>query len=133
MAGRPRKITATAATDQIVASSGNVFADLGLPNADELLAKAELVRTIRRLIEERGLTQAQAAEMLGVTQPDVSNLHRGRLSGFSMERLYRFLKALGQDVRIMIRPTPKSRTQGTVRAVVSRPRSRVARVAARVR
>jgi predicted XRE-type DNA-binding protein len=96
----------------------NIFADLGRPNADELLAKAELARAIRRLIAERGLTQAAAAEVLGVAQPDVSNLHRGRLAGFSMERLYRFLNALGQDVRIVVQPKPRSRARGTIRATV---------------
>jgi predicted XRE-type DNA-binding protein len=102
----------------VEASSGNVFADLGLPDADELLAKAELARTIRRLIERRELTQTEAARVLGTTQPKVSDLFRGRLDGFSMERLYRFLNALGQDVRIVIRPKPRSRRRATIRADV---------------
>ena len=96
----------------------NIFADLGRPNADELLAKAELARTIRHLIAARGLTQAVAAGVLGITQPDVSNLHRGRLAGFSMERLYRFLNSLGQDIRIVVQPKPRSRERATVRALV---------------
>jgi predicted XRE-type DNA-binding protein len=96
----------------------NVFADLGRPDAVELLAKAELVRGIRHLIAERGLAQAAAASLLGIAQPDVSNLHRGRLAGFSMERLYRFLNALGQDVRIVVQPKPRSRARATVRALV---------------
>lgn len=99
-------------------SSGNVFADLGLPDADELLAKAELARTIRGLIERRGLTQRDAARLLGTTQPKVSDLVRGRLEGFSMERLYRFLNALGQDVQIVVRPKPRSRERATIRAQV---------------
>src|SRR5215216_1074515 len=97
---------------------GNIFADLGRPNADELLAKAELTRAIRHLIAERGLTQAAAAAVLGAAQPDVSNLHRGRLAGFSMERLYRFLNALGQDVRIVVQPKPRSRARATTRTNV---------------
>jgi len=99
-------------------SSGNVFADVGLPDADEMLAKAELARTIRHLIGGRELTQAAAARLLGTTQPKVSDLFRGRLEGFSMERLYRFLNALGQDVRIVVRPKPRSRRRAVIRAEV---------------
>jgi len=96
----------------------NVFADLGRPNSVELLAKAELVRGIRHWIAARGLAQAAAANLLGIAQPDVSNLHRGRLAGFSMERLYRLLNALGQDVQIVVQPKPRSRARATVRARV---------------
>ena len=99
-------------------SSGNVFPDLGLPDAEELLAKAELVRTIRGLIERRSLTQTEAAWLLGTTQPKVSDLFRGRLEGFSMERLYRFLNALGQDVQIVVRPKPRSRERATIQVRV---------------
>ena len=99
-------------------ASDNIFADLGRPDADELLAKAELARTIRQLIVARNLTQVAAAAVLGVAQPDISNLHRGRLSGFSMERLYRFLNSLGQDVRIVVQPKPRSRARATVRTLV---------------
>lgn len=83
--------------------SGNVFTDLGLPNASELQAKADLAHEIGRIIEERGFTQAEAAELLGVDQPKISALVRGRLAGFSMERLYRFLNALGKDIEIIVR------------------------------
>jgi predicted XRE-type DNA-binding protein len=86
-------------------SSGNVFADLGLPNADELLIKAELAHQISELIEVRQLTQIAAAELLGIDQPKVSALMRGKLSGFSVERLFRFLNALGNNVEIRIVPT----------------------------
>ena len=96
----------------------NIFSDLGRPDAEELLAKAELARLIRRLIDGRRLTQSAAAELLGVAQPDVSNLIRGRLAGFSIERLCRLLNALGQDVRIVVQPTPRSRTRGTIRTTV---------------
>jgi predicted XRE-type DNA-binding protein len=92
-------------------SSGNVFADLGLPNARELQAKADLAWEISRTIEERELTQAQAAELLGIDQPKVSALVRGRLSGFSMERLYRFLNALGKDVEIVVRSPATRRVE----------------------
>src|SRR5437764_3738608 len=78
--------------------SGNVFADLGFPNPDLALAKAELVQRIRDLIAERKLTQAQAAKLLRLDQPKVSALVRGRVAGYSMDRLFRFLNALGQRV-----------------------------------
>ena len=103
-------------------SSGNVFADLGLPDAEELLVKAELVLQISRIIEERGLTQVRAAEELGIDQPKVSALLRGHLRGFSVERLTRFLNALGQDVEIVVRPKPRSEQQGHTR-VIQRQRS----------
>jgi predicted XRE-type DNA-binding protein len=101
-----------------VESSGNVFADLGLPDADEILAKAELAIKIADILRQRRLTQTQAAAILGVDQPKVSALIRGRLSGFSIERLLRFLLLLGADISIMIKPRQRSH---------SRPRSRVAR------
>jgi predicted XRE-type DNA-binding protein len=84
--------------------SGNVFADLGLSNPDLILAKAELVQRIRELIEERRLTQVKAAKLLGLDQPKVSALVRGRVEGYSIDRLFRFLNALGQRVEITIRP-----------------------------
>ncbi|MCI0349905.1 MAG: helix-turn-helix domain-containing protein, partial [Acidobacteriales bacterium] len=82
-------------TKEYVTSSGNVFADLGFPNAEEMLAKAELAQKITAIIERRRLTQVRAAEVLGVDQPKISALKRGRLSGFSLERLVRFLILLG--------------------------------------
>lgn len=85
-------------------SHGNVFADLGLENPEELLAKAELVHRICDIIEERSLTQVRAAELLGIDQPKVSALMRGKLDGFSTDRLFRFLNALGSDVEIVVRP-----------------------------
>ena len=88
----------------ITESSGNVFADLGLPDAEELLAKAELVRRISALIDERGLTQAQAAEILGTNQPTISDLVRGRLGKFSIGRLILFLNNLDHDVELVVRP-----------------------------
>lgn len=84
--------------------TGNVFADLGFPNAEEMLAKAELVRQIGKLVEGRHLTQAQIGELLGLPQPKVSQLLRGRLSGFSSDRLMRFLIKLECDIEIRIHP-----------------------------
>ncbi len=84
-------------------SSGNVFADLGISQPEEALAKAELAARIGRLIAARHLTQAAAAKLLGVDQPKVSALLRGQLAGFSSDRLIRFLTLLGNDVDIVVR------------------------------
>jgi predicted XRE-type DNA-binding protein len=86
-------------------SSGNVFADLGLPHPEQELLKARLTLQIYRLIKERGLNQVQAGEILGIQQPRVSALMRNRAGAFSLERLMDFLTALGQDVGITVRPT----------------------------
>jgi predicted XRE-type DNA-binding protein len=98
-------------TDDVTStpSSGNVFADLGLPDAEELDLKAELVYRLGHIIAERGLSQTQAAEILGVNQPKISALLRGRLDGFSVERILRLLTALDQDVEITIKPKAESR------------------------
>jgi predicted XRE-type DNA-binding protein len=94
-------------------SSGNVFADLGLPDADDLLAKANLALYIRRTIETRNLTQVEAARVLGIDQPKVSSIINGRLDGFSTERLMRFLNDLGCDVQISVSP-PHPEARGHV-------------------
>ncbi|HWF67889.1 MAG TPA: helix-turn-helix transcriptional regulator [Acidobacteriaceae bacterium] len=94
-----------------VESSGNIFADLQLPQPDESLAKAELAQRIVAIVQQQRLTQAQAAVILGIDQPKVSALMRGRLSGFSIERLLRFLLLLGRDVEISIKARPRSRSQ----------------------
>jgi len=96
--------------------SGNVFEDLGLENSEEYLAKAELARQIINAIAARRLTQVQAAKLLGVGQPKVSSLMNGRLDGFSTDRLFRFLNALGRDVKIVV--SGKSRTRGRARLTV---------------
>ena len=83
-------------------SCGNVFADLGLADADDLMAKANLALHIRKTIEDRQLTQVEAARLLGIDQPKVSSIINGRLDGFSTDRLIRFLNELGCDVRISV-------------------------------
>lgn len=88
-------------------SSGNVFADLGLPAAEEHLVKAGLVRKIDRIINQRGLTQTAAAKAMGIDQPKVSAMLAGHFRGYSVERLMRFLVALGQDVEIVVRPSKR--------------------------
>jgi predicted XRE-type DNA-binding protein len=84
-------------------SSGNIFTDLGLANPDELLVKAELARQIGKIITQKNINQAEASQLLGVDQPKVSALMKGKLSGFSTERLFRFLNALGCDIEIVVR------------------------------
>src|SRR5690242_3108409 len=96
-------------------SSGNVFADLGLPNAADLLAKAELATKILAEIQRRKLTQSQAAPILGVDQPKISALKQGKLPGFSIERLLRFLLLLGRDIEITVKAKPRSRSTATLR------------------
>ena len=88
---------------KIERDSGNVFADLGLPDADTRLLKAELVTRIDKIIRERDLKQVDVAKLLGLSQPDVSRLLRGSFREYSMERLLRLLMALGRDVNIVIR------------------------------
>jgi len=97
--------------------SGNLFADLEYPNADEALLKARLARAISAAIRERPITQAEAGAILGLDQPKVSALMRGRLSGFSAERLLRCLTALERDVTITV--GPKKHERGQVELVLT--------------
>ena len=84
--------------------SGNVFKDIGVPNAEEHLVKAKLVFKIDTIMKQRRLKQAAAADLFGVKQPDVSKMLRGEFRQFSVERLLRFLVALDQDVEIVVKP-----------------------------
>lgn len=97
-------------------SSGNVFADLGLPNPEQELLKARLTLQIYKIVKARKLTQAQAGELLGIKQPHVSALMRNRAENFSVGRLMEFLIALGQDVEIAVKPTRK--LQGVMSVVM---------------
>jgi predicted XRE-type DNA-binding protein len=101
----------------VTPSSGNVFADMGLPEPEEELTKAQLASHIRQVIKRRRLTQVAAAALMGVDQPKISALLNGRLANFSSERLMRLLTALGQDVDITIRDKPRNRTQGRIRVL----------------
>ena len=85
-------------------SSGNVFADIGMPDAGEHLLKAGLVARIERTIRQRELTQVAAAELMNIDQPKVSAMLAGQFRGYSVERLMRFLVALGHDVEIVVKP-----------------------------
>lgn len=107
------------ATESDYRGSGNVFADLGLPNPEEALAKARLASKISDIIDECGLTQEQAAKLMGIDQPKVSAIVRGRLEAFSMERLIRFVLLLGHDVDIAVKKRPGSRQQARVRVLVA--------------
>ena len=84
--------------------SGNVFQDIGVPNPEEHLVKAQLVFRIDGIIKERHLKQVEVADLLGIRQPDVSKMLRGEFRQFSVERLLRFLVALNQDVEIVVKP-----------------------------
>lgn len=102
---------------EVMESSGNVFADLGLPEPEEELAKAQFAVHIRRTIMRRRLSQAAAAALMGIDQPKVSALMNGRIDNFSSERLMRLLTRLGQDVDVTLRATPRSRKVGRVRVL----------------
>jgi predicted XRE-type DNA-binding protein len=100
-------------------STGNVFEDLKVSSPEEVLAKAELASNIADLIARRGITQVAAARLLSVDQPKVSALLRGRLAGFSTERLMKFLTALGSDVQIVIQRRPHARGRGRLSVMVA--------------
>jgi len=97
--------------------TGNVFEDLRVPDSGEALAKAELAAQIALAIANRGLTQTRAADLLGVNQADVSDLVRGKLKGFSTDRLLRFLNALGRDVEIVVHVRGRARKLGRLRVL----------------
>jgi predicted XRE-type DNA-binding protein len=107
------------AKNKIEESTGDVFEDLGLADAEELHTKAQLAHRIGEIIRGRHLTQAEAADVLEATQPIVSKLMRGQLHGFSLERLVRFLNALDRDVEIVVRRRPRSRDHGETRVKVA--------------
>jgi len=92
------------ADTRVEMGSGNVFADLGFANPEELLAKAQLVFEIQKAVKKKKLTQTEAAEKLGLTQPKLSILLKGQFKGYSTDRLIRFLRILGQDIDIFVTP-----------------------------
>ena len=94
-------------------STGNVFADLGFPNAEREQLKAKLMLEIYRAIKDRGLTQVEAGEILGIQQPHVSALMNGRSGNYALGRLFEFLNALGRDVEIAVRPKARSEAAHT--------------------
>ena len=90
--------------------SGNVYADLGYPDAEDMIVKAQLVTKIADIIRQRGLTQQRAANVLGLTQPKISKLLKGQFRGISERRLLRCLTRLGRDVEIVVKPTASRRS-----------------------
>lgn len=106
--------------EAVVEGSGNVFADLELPDAEGLLLKGKLTLQLYHRIKDLGLTQVQAARRLGISQPEVCRLMQGRFTGFSAERLIALLTALEMEVEIVVRPRPRQRKaagRGKVRVV----------------
>jgi predicted XRE-type DNA-binding protein len=103
----------------ITRGSTNVFADLGYPDAAERQANLRLAYALNQVLQQRQLSQADAATVLGVTQPKVSALRHYRLAGFSVERLMNLLTALDQDVEIVIRRKPRSRKTGRISVVAA--------------
>src|SRR4051794_16099148 len=107
-----------ASREKIEISSGNVFADLGLPDPEELLLKAELATKIAQLIEKKGWTQAQTAERTALDQPKVSRLLRGQLSGFSADRLFAVLNRLGHSVEVRISAKERAPEKSHTRVMI---------------
>jgi predicted XRE-type DNA-binding protein len=99
---------------EVVRGSGNVFADLGMHNADEKQTKVRLAVAINQIVQSRRLSQAAAARRLRVNQPKISALANYQLAGFSVERLMKFVTALDRDVDIVIRRKPRSRKFGRI-------------------
>jgi predicted XRE-type DNA-binding protein len=102
---------------EVEMSTGNVYADLGYHDADEMVIKAQLVTKIAGIIKRKGVTQTEAAQLLGMPQPKLSNLLSGRFRGISERRLMDCLTKLGRDVQIVVKATPRSRKDGRLSIV----------------
>jgi|CXWL01.1.fsa_nt_gi predicted XRE-type DNA-binding protein len=109
---KTRRVKVDGQNVQVTEGSGNVFADLGRPDAEELQAKAMLTSEIARLLKKKGLIQSEAAALLHITQPKVSNLLRGKLSEFSTDTLRRYLNALGADIELVVKVRPRAKGPG---------------------
>jgi len=114
---------------KVQASSGNVFEDLGVPNSADALARADIAAKIAMIIERRNLTQTQAAKLMDADQATVSNIVRGKLRGFTADRLIRFLTSLGLDVDIVIHGERRAQKTGKLSVLLSSAKRRL--VAAR--
>jgi len=104
---------------EIEQSSGNVYADLDIPEADEMLVKAQLAAEIGEIIKRQGLSQSQAAEILGLPQPKISNLLRGQFRGISQAKLLECLIRLGRDVQIVVKPAQDRTHGGRIEVVIA--------------
>jgi predicted XRE-type DNA-binding protein len=98
--------------------SGNVFADIGFDNAEEMLLKSELVRQINKIIKGRELTSIQARELLNLDEEVLANLSKGRLTELTLENLFRYLNILGRDLEVVLKPRSTSNTQGKLKVTV---------------
>ena len=105
--------------NKVIRGTANVFADLGYPDAEERQAKLRLAYALNQVLDQREITQAEAAKVLAVTQPKVSALRHYKLAGFSVERLMTMLTALDRDVEIIIKRKPRSRRTGRIRVVAA--------------
>jgi len=105
--------------ERVTRGTGNVFADLGFPDAAEREAKLRLAYALNQVLDRRNLSQAEAAKVLGVTQPKVSALRHYKLAGFSVERLMNLLTAVDQDVEIVVRRKPRSRKAARISVVAA--------------
>jgi predicted XRE-type DNA-binding protein len=105
--------------DEVIRGTRNVFADLGYADADERQAKLRLAYALNQILDQRKLSQAEAANVLGVTQPKVSALRHYKLAGFSVERLMNLLTALDQDIDIVIKRKPRSRRAARISVVAA--------------
>jgi predicted XRE-type DNA-binding protein len=114
-----KRAAKNAKAEQIVRGSGNVFADLGYPDAEERQTKLRLALALNAILDERKLSQADAATRLGVNQPKVSALRNYKLDGFSVERLMTLLTALDRDVEIVIRNKPRSRNAARISVIAA--------------
>lgn len=112
-------------TEKVVRGSGNIFANIGDPEPERTLARAQIMSRIADIIEQRGLTQAQAAKILGIPQPRVSNLMSEKLSMFSLDHLFQLLNALDRDIEIVIKPRRRNSKQPRIRVVSKQARRRV--------
>ena len=106
-------------TEKIVRGTGNVFADLGYPDAAERQTKLRLAHALNTILDERKLSQAEAAARLGINQPKVSALRNYKLDGFSVERLMTLLTALDRDIEIVIRKRPRSRGAARISVIAA--------------
>jgi predicted XRE-type DNA-binding protein len=98
--------------------SGNVFADIGFDNAEEMLLKSELVRQINKIIKGRELTSIQARELLNLEEEVLANLSKGRLTELTLENLFRYLNILGRDLEVVLKPRSTSNSQGKLKVTV---------------
>lgn len=104
---------------KIQSSTGNVFEDLGFLDSEEMLLKAELACKISDIIKKKSFSQMKAAEILGIDQPKISALMTGKLSGFSIERLFKFLTILGSNIQISIKLNIRNKSKGTINIIAA--------------